>query len=159
MNITQDVVRERLCYEPETGRFVWITKRGRAVLGDDAGHAMKNGYIQIGLCGRLYYAHRLAWLYMTGGWPDLEVDHINGNPSDNRWSNLRGATSRLNKENRHAARSGTGLLGAYPSPGGRFRASITVAGVEQHLGTFATAADAHSAYLAAKRTLHQGCTI
>lgn len=77
--------------------------------GKKAGHSMKNGYVQIRLDGRLYFAHRLAFLYVHGFMPK-EVDHINGDPSNNRISNLRAATREQNNRN---CRSSLGSTSKY----------------------------------------------
>lgn len=60
----------------------------------------KTRYLRIQMFGYQYYAHRLAWLYMTNEWPKGQIDHINNNGSDNRWCNLRVVTSQQNKLNR-----------------------------------------------------------
>jgi hypothetical protein len=95
-----------------------------------------------------------------GAWPDGCIDHINGQKADNRISNLRKVTHAVNMQNQHrAARtSKTGLLGVSPNKT-RFVANINVDGRRVYLGSFATAHDAHSAYLSAKRELHAGCVL
>src|SRR5215467_8628570 len=92
-------VREVLDYDFETGRFTWRVKRTRVTVGDLAG-CLDAGRYKIRISGRNYWAHRLAFLWMTGEWPQGEVDHKNGNPTDNRWSNLRDATRPQNQHNR-----------------------------------------------------------
>lgn len=105
-----------------------------------------------------YFAHRLAWLIYYGTWPKDQIDHIDGDRSNNRIANLREATHDENCENQHRAQSDnytTGLLGASFDKRKRvFRASIMVKKVVYRLGTFKTAEEAHQAYLAAKRQLH-----
>ena len=107
-----------------------------------------------------YEEHRLVWLYHTERWPDEQIDHINGNPLDNRIENLRDVTRSVNMQNQRRAtcKSKTGLLGVYPHRK-KFAAGITVDGKIQHLGVFANAHEGHAVYLAAKRALHEGCTI
>lgn len=88
--LTQERLKELLTYEPATGVFRWRERRGNqgggcVAPGDEAGSVYKNGYRMIGVGGRRYGAHRLAFLYMTGAFPPAEVDHINGVPADNRW--------------------------------------------------------------------------
>ncbi len=160
--ITYNRLREALDYCPETGHFIWkIRPSGRANPGDRAGCLSPNGYWQIGLDTERHNAHRLAWLWMMGHWPEDEIDHIDGNPSNNAWPNLRNATSSLNKQNIYIARKNnlsTGLLGAY-THGERFKASIMAQEKQIHLGVFDTAKEAHKAYLVAKRQLHAGCMI
>lgn len=99
--ITAAKVRELLIYEPETGRFIWRVDRGTAIkAGSAAGYTRSDGYKIFSFTEHGHYlGHRLAWLYMTGEWPPAMVDHINGDPSDNRWANLRAATRSQNMMN------------------------------------------------------------
>jgi len=161
MNVPlQATLRELLFYDSETGIFTWLVKRpGWLKVGDGAGYLLE-GYRVISLHGRQYKAHRLAWLYMTGSWPEEEIDHKNGKRADNRWSNLRLATRSLNKQNMRKARSDNqvGLLGVSPNRK-NFQAEIRLNGRGYYLGTFRTPEAAHAAYLRAKRVLHSGCTI
>lgn len=98
-NITQDLLKELLHYSPDTGEFRRMVSIGKVKRGDIARSQRKDGYIRIGISGNRYYAHRLAWLYMTGEWPE-EVDHINKDPSDNSFSNLANGSHRANMKNR-----------------------------------------------------------
>jgi hypothetical protein len=154
-------LREVLHYSPSTGKFTWIVKTRKTIPGQRAGWTDKSGYLYIRIDWKLYAAARLVFLYMTGTWPIKGfVDHKNGNTSDNRWRNLRDVTKRGNQENRRGAgrHSKTGLLGASPAHG-KFVAHITSYGKCYHLGTFATAEEAHAVYVKAKRKLHASCTI
>ena len=90
-------LRKVLSYAPTTGIFRWKVSAGsRAPVGAIAGARNGRGYHQIRIGGRPYSASRLAWLYMTGKWPNSEISYINGKPSDTRWANLREATSSQN---------------------------------------------------------------
>lgn len=163
--LTADRVRTLLHYDPDTGVFTNRVHRGStARAGHPAGcRSIRDGYLRIRVDGVLYLSHRLAWLYAHGAWPRGEVDHRNGVRADNRLENLRDASSSMNSQNQRTARRDnktTGLLGAsYMVARQRYRASIFVEGKHVHLGLFATALEAHSAYLAAKRAHHPGCTI
>ncbi len=154
-----EAVRALLAYEPETGALRWRVSRGKARAGQVAGVLEGRGYVVLGLLGKRYYAHRIAFLLMTGEWPEL-VDHINGDRKDNRWSNLRNADNALNQQNQRTASRNNrlGVLGVRAF-GGKFRSAICVDGKPKHLGTFATPEEASAAYVAAKRQLHEGCTL
>lgn len=141
------------------GRLMWIDPPGKAKVGDIAG-SPHNGYIQVGLFGRRYYAHRLAWFLHYGRWPQGELDHVNGNRADNRIENLREVTRDENAQNRRKAQGNNklGVLGVYRHSE-RFRAQIMAAGGRIHLGLFDTVEEAHAAYVAAKRRFHAGNTL
>lgn len=97
-------VAKLLRYEPEAGRLLWLVsghgRGGKFAPGDEAG-TLKDGYLQVKLFGRVYRAHRLAWLLVNGEFPPsgFEIDHRNRKRSDNRWSNLRLATRSQNNIN------------------------------------------------------------
>lgn len=105
--LTADRLRQVVRYDPETGLFRWVDQswqRWRA----EVGHVnAKDGYRRIWIDGRLYTAQRLAWLYMTGEWPELDLDHINRRRADNRWTNLRSATRSANIKNHGGFRTNT----------------------------------------------------
>lgn len=116
---------------------------------------MCGGYIQISIDGRRYYAHRLAWLFVTGEWPQQIIDHKNGDRTDNRFENLRLSTPSANRINQHVARSDsqTGLQGVRVRDG-RYRAVIRVDGQKRYFGTYSTPLAAHEAAINAKRVHH-----
>lgn len=153
---TQERLKTLLHYDPETGVFTWRVRRGgRAVAGSVAGRVDESGYIRIFIDSRSYYAQRLAFLYMTGSFPAIEAEHKNRNTSDNRWGNLREASSSQNNMNK-PARSGskTGLKGVSVTKSGRFQAEITHGGTKEYLGSFATPEGAANAYDDAARVRH-----
>lgn len=95
--LTQDRLMELLDYDKETGNFKWKKTRSRfAVAGGIAGGPHPEGYSCIGIDGKKYLAHRLAWLFVHGGMPLGDIDHINGIRNDNRICNLRTATRAQN---------------------------------------------------------------
>lgn len=147
--ITQDRLRELLNYDPETGLFTWkaITSN-RVRIGQVAGTALFNGYIQIKLDGAFYKAHRLAWLYVYGVWPADDLDHLNRDRKDNRIANLREATRSQNTANKGArVGSVTGLKGVrFHRTRAKYQSRITVNYKEIHLGYFDNAEAAHEAY-------------
>lgn len=164
-DITAHHLRAVLEYTPETGLFIWrfdiVGRHMRA--GAIAGHHdAATGYVAIRIKGRLYRAHRLAWLYMTGEWPVAHIDHIDGNPANNRFENLRQATNQENMWNRRrpVARSKTGVLGVTMNRhGSRYVAHIKINGKKTRLGSFMTAEEAHAAYVDAKRKYHPTNTL
>src|SRR5690348_8900862 len=105
-SLSQAHLKELLRYDPETGKFFWLVRaRRRSRIGDEAGSDHGQGYIEIGIEGRRYLAHRLAWFYMTGEWPPEMVDHKDLCRSNNRWANLRLATHGQNVQNTPARRN------------------------------------------------------
>ncbi len=146
--LSQDRLIELLRYEPETGHFYWLRKTTSNIsTNKPAGCKMKTGYLCIRVCNELHYCHRLAWLYMTGEWPSEQIDHINGNKSDNRFSNLRSVTQNQNCQLKHVAsgRSKTGFAGVTVNErSGKFNARHK----NKWLGTFKTPEEAHKAYVA-----------
>lgn len=160
-NVTAERLRQELHYEPSTGQFTRVVACPGMRAGSPAGNMRENGYVRICVDQRDYRAHRLAWLYMTGEWPEQDVDHINGNRSDNRWLNLRSATRAVNCQNRRKAHSNnksTGILGVSKDRG-RFAANIFIDGKKLYLGRYRTADEAEAVYLQAKRKHHPGCTL
>lgn len=154
-------LHEILSYEPSTGLFTWKVDRQRVRAGAIAGSPHPSGRIKIVISGRYYYAHRLAWLYMHGVWPKDQIDHINGDPSDNRIENLRDVSLTVNAQNRRHAQEekrDSLPLGVQPTQGG-WRARLSANGKNLSLGTFKTQAEAYQAYVEAKRVRHAGCTI
>lgn len=154
-------LRAALSYDPETGDFTWMRRRGRGVRTDRSGQvagAVNNtGYVAIQIGARKYLAHRLAWLYVHGEWPVADLDHINGVRTDNSIANLRPASRTLNAENQ---RLRGGSLGVdFHRASSRWRARITVEGDCRLLGYYASRIEAQEAYLQAKRQHHKGCTI
>lgn len=152
-----ELLRKVLDYDPETGKFTWIAKVAKRVrVGDEAGSFNGRGYRTISVLDTKYQAHRLAWLLTYGRWPNHEIDHINGDKSDNRLCNLRECTPAENGQNLAApASSSCGLIGAsWGKHQGRWRAQITVNGRKQHLGYFDDKWAAHRAYCEAKERLH-----
>jgi len=154
-------LRYYLHYDPESGVFTWkeCPPHRTDLLGKRAGYIASWGYRMIKLDGKMYIAHRLAWLYVTGQWPE-QVNHIDGDKTNDRFANLRLADAFIAHQNMHKAKrnSKSGLLGVTTDVDGRrgFVASISADGKQHYLGHFKTAQEAHAAYIAAKHKLHPG---
>lgn len=148
---------ETISYDPDSGRFTWTTARRGCSAGAAAGCLTRAGYVVVKLGRKAVRAHRLAWFLSYGEWPDGEIDHINGNPSDNRLANLRVVDRAGNSQNRRKAHrdSSHGLLGAaWNRQHKRWQAKIMANGKRHHFGYFDTAEAAHAAHMAAKQRLH-----
>jgi hypothetical protein len=152
--ITIDRFHDRLSYDMETGLFVWKKGRGPVSEGKVAGRPNVHGYIRIGLDGRDYLAHRLAWFVVHGEWPNGEIDHINGCITDNRICNLRVATREENCRNvKVHKRNRLGIKGVSERNDckKRFGAKIRINGKVVALGQYETAEEAKAAYNEAAR--------
>jgi len=118
--------------------------------GDRAGSVGINGYRKILIDGVTYSEHRLAWLYMTGEWPEQHLDHINMIKNDNCFANLRKASYVENQGN-IAGRNKTGFKGVSKTKSGKFTAYINDIGKNRSLGRYDTAELAAEAYMSAAR--------
>jgi hypothetical protein len=162
--ITPDRLRELIHYDPETGIFMW-RKRANDFGGwnkkfahTQAGRAMKRRipYRQIRVDNKQYYAHRLAFLYMTGEWPIEYVDHIDGDGLNNRWNNLRAATNQQNQFN--SGKSATNTSGykgvCWDKNTKKWQAQIRINKKSKYLGQYATPEEASAAYQCVSRLYH-----
>jgi hypothetical protein len=156
--ITADRLREVVAYDPETGVFTWRIATGpRCVIGARAGHVRTDRRKRraMSIDGRYYAEHNLAWLYMTGEWPEHEVDHDNNDATDNRWENLRPATREQNTQNaRRRSDNTTGFKGVHLHPNGRYYARVQANGKRIFIGSFETPEEANAAIVERRRQLH-----
>lgn len=159
--ITRERLKKLLVYSARTGLFTWETPTSNRVSkGSIAGVKTCYGYVRISLEGRDYLAHRLVWLYMHGKYPAAQIDHMNGERSDNRIRNLREATASINSQNmRKALPSNKLRILGVSRDCGRYKAQIRINGKQTNLGRFSSSSAASRAYLKAKRKHHEGCTI
>jgi hypothetical protein len=150
-------LRERLRYEPETGKFFW---RDGRLAGQQAGTLQWTGYRALMFQRKLIAEHRLVWLFEYGQWPNSCIDHVNGKAADNRVGNLRLASAAENARNCRRKRNnviglkGVGRVVAKGLKAARWVARISIDGKPTHLGCFGSPEEAHAAYAAAAREHH-----
>jgi len=141
-------LRELFSYDPDTGiiaRLISTSSNARA--GDVAGCVHKaSGYLIIRIGGRLYKAHRLAFLFMTGIWPPHQIDHVNLDRADNRWVNLRMATGAQNSANTRVKTSNKSGFKGVVKGGRKWEARIQVNGKPLYLGSGDTREEAAALY-------------
>lgn len=149
--LTQRRLQALLDYNAETGKFYWRVRTTRTKIGQEAGTVRSDNYCTISVDGHRELSHRLVWLYVHGHTPKRYIDHINGNPSDNRLVNLREATPSQNTHNPSGLRSNntTGFRGVSHRRG-KFHARISVRNRVIPLGDYDTAEEAYAARLIAE---------
>jgi len=149
-------LRSLIQYDPETGTLTWLKKRGKKLPGDVAGSVNNLGYVQVTVNYQPHLAHRVAYALMIGQWPPQQIDHINGNPTDNRWENLRPSNQNENAWNQGPQKNNTsGHKGVHwVSANRNWRAMIGYRGQKISLGNFSTKEEAADAYARAAKKLH-----
>jgi hypothetical protein len=164
-DIEPALLHDYFSYDPETGELRWKQSAGKAKAGDIAGHLqktrsrpnspLKERYI-VGFNRRLLFVHRLIWAYQTGAWPTNQIDHINRDPSDNRWCNLREATHAENNWNRKGQRAASGYKGVYWRKKDRkWISTIMANGTTYYLGRFDSKEEASEAHIQAAESIHR----
>jgi len=162
MELTAEIARELLTYNPDTGKLFWKERPVKYFKNPKIGMkswntrwAGKEAFTDINrnksgqisrLDGKLlnkdYYTHRIAWLIYYGEWPKNQIDHINQDPTDNRIENLRDVTQAENQKNRTLYNNNTtGYLGVSKHHG-KYRARIRINNIDKHLGYYDTAEEA-----------------
>lgn len=142
--LSQERLKSLVSYDKRTGIFINLRfNRPTGTVKERTGK--KTQHLVIRIDGKLYYAHQLAWLYVTGEWPDHLVDHKDQDGTNNRWKNLRKSNPQKNQYNREAR-------GYQPKRGG-YEARIVVNGKFRSLGWFDTTWKASRAYNKAKKEL------
>lgn len=160
--LTLERLKQVLDYQPHTGLFIWVVSPDRPKrwntkhAGKVAGGLNNWGHRAIRIDGRKYLAHRLAWLYVHGEWPQQEVDHVNCDKDDNRISNLREASRFENALNRPVQKNNAlGLKGtSFDRRKGKFQAQIGAFGRHKWLDYFETKEAAAEAYRRASEEMH-----
>lgn len=145
-NITQAQLKELLNYCPHTGNFTWLRDRtSNKVKNKKAGYIENTNYVRISINKKLYSAHRIAWLYSYGTYPNI-IDHINGDTLDNRIKNLRNVTARENNQNQAIHRKGKLVGICYNKQTNKIKARISINGKQYHIGYYNTELEAYEAY-------------
>lgn len=156
-------LRARLSYNPDTGLFTWISVTRRCDIkriGTVAGSiSLSHGYVEVGVGNKSYLAHRLAYLFMRGHWPEagLQIDHIDGNRTNNKWSNLRLCTNAENSRNskvRHLS-GASKVKGVRQRSTGAWMVQVTHNYTNYYGGQFATKAEAEQAAINLRLRLHK----
>lgn len=154
---SQEWIRERVHYDPDTGLFTWLTPPpGPQKVGSKAGYVGEHGYIYLMLARQTFRAQRIAWKYMTGEEPPPQVDHRDTNKANNRWDNLRKANDSENKINTGLTTLNTsGFKGVcFDKANNKWRAMIRKNGKLYNLGRRNTPEEAHALYRQAAARLH-----
>jgi len=151
-----ETAKELFDYDPETGILIWRVRpciNSHVKIGDIAGSMHNGGYRKVKFKGKMYLAHRVIWIILTGKWPENYIDHKNGIRDDNILCNLRAATRGENSQN-VKSHSNTGISGVHLRKDGRYLANLRLDG-KYVLGTvFKNLEDAVAAVTAAKRKYH-----
>ena len=166
MELTAEIVRELLTYNPDTGKLFWKERPLKYFKNQNPNYAKrwnnrwvgkealtsinrrKSGQIarlRGGFFGKKYCTHRIVWLIYYGEWPKNEIDHINQDPTDNRIENLRDVTHAENHKNKTLQKNNTtGYLGVSKHHG-KYRAEICSNNIKKYLGYYDTAEEAAAA--------------
>lgn len=148
--ISHQRLKELLEYFPETGSFLWQERKKN--MRERVGSVDNKGYLRISLDKVRYKAHRIAWFYIHGEWPEGMLDHIDGNKLNNKLNNLRDVQQNVNSYNTETAYSSskTGFLGV-TKVGNRFYPRLGISGKVHHFGGYGTPEEAHEVYKAQKK--------
>jgi hypothetical protein len=151
-----DALRQKYRYDSDSGLFYRLEAFGdRCPAGSVSGNVSGRGYLYLYHKNKSYLAHRVAFAFINGRWPEFQIDHINGDKLDNRACNLREASHSQNLFNQRVKRNSTsGVKGVFPIPKGRWRAEIKAHGKVYRLGHYDTIDEAASAYEKAAQRLH-----
>jgi hypothetical protein len=156
-SITKEYLDTLFRYSFDDGILTWAVKRrGTKGIGNEAGSLRKNGYVQINIDGKLYFAHRLIWMLATGEWPKKELDHINGVRSDNRLENLREADAFQNHQNqKRPSNNKSGTKGVcWNVSSGKWSCFVAINGKSKYWGSFTLKEDAEARVKSVRESIH-----
>jgi len=148
--LTQEKLKQQLLYDAESGYFTWImvSKNSPVKTGSIAGSYPKSGrYVHIQIDGKKYLAHRLAWLYIHGVFPEKEIDHINCIKQDNRLVNIRIATRSQNMANKKVRKDSKSGIKGIREFNNKWISIITIKNKRIYLGSFGSKEQASNAYM------------
>lgn len=142
--ITQAELKEKMKYDPETGEFLRFRKMKKIWVKSGTVSGIRKKYVYMTINNQPYRAHRLAWLFLYGKWPDGQIDHIDGDGTNNKLSNLRDVTASENQKNRKLSKGNiSGYNGVYLNRRyGTWGASIKTANKLIYLGHYLDKEDA-----------------
>lgn len=153
-NAIDHIVDSLFRYDPQSGIIYYKIPIKRKIVDSVAGIICRShGYLKVGIEGKYYMGHRVAWRLHYGKWPEYQIDHINGNRSDNRICNLRDVKPKENQKNRKEHRQGQ-LLGTYfCKKAKKYKSQICFNKKKIHLGMYFTEKEAHEQYINAQKAL------
>jgi len=143
--LTYEELHRQLMYNPWNGLFYRKIKSNRNVrIGDIAGYTNPDGYVYISINGEYYLAHRLAWFYVKGYWPENIIDHKYRTPSNNKWNNLRHVSQSCNIRNsKKSTRNTSGVVGVcFHKLKQKWQADIKLVSKRKYLGMYFNFIDA-----------------
>lgn len=148
-------IRDNFSYDDSSGRFTWLISPTMSVkAGDISGYVTRDGYVETRIKYGKYPDHRLVFLWLYGRWPKHFIDHLDGDRTNNRPSNIRECDDSENQHNRPMQRNNTtGYVGVVKAKCG-YEARINLKGKRYYLGTFADPESAYARYLEAKAEMH-----
>lgn len=154
---TKQEIEEHLEYDKENGCFYRKTSFNAISIGSIAGCKKANGYIYVGIFKKHIFCHRLVWFFEHGEWPTKVIDHIDGDKTNNKISNLRLATYSQSSMHRKVMKNSKSQLKGviFLKRKNRYRAYIRCNNKRIHIGTYKTAEEAHAAYVAKAKELHK----
>lgn len=144
---SKEFIRENLSYDSSTGKLTWLISRPGVTIGSIAGCEKKGRggktYRWIGIGGAVIVAHHIAWLLMTGDWPQDQIDHEDGDGTNNKWNNLREVDRPTNSKNLKKARNNTsGVTGVVKRSSTNWIVQLGVGGKRKHIGSFRSLSEA-----------------